>query len=62
MESIDILGLVAGICTASSLLPQLVKIIRIKKAPDVSLFMFIVMFTGNALRIYTCNYLYRNNG
>lgn len=52
MEFIEILGLVAGICTSSSLIPQLVKTVQTKKAEDVSVFMFIVMFTGNALWIY----------
>jgi MtN3 and saliva related transmembrane protein len=52
MEFIEILGLVAGVCTSSSLLPQLIKTIRVKKAEDVSVVMFIVMLTGNALWIY----------
>jgi MtN3 and saliva related transmembrane protein len=52
MEFIEILGLVAGICTSSSLIPQLVKTIKLRKADDVSVFMFIVMMTGNSLWIY----------
>lgn len=52
MQFIDILGLVAGICTSSSLVPQLIKTIKTKKAGDVSLFMFLVMLTGNSLWIY----------
>lgn len=52
MKFIDILGLVAGICTSASLVPQLVTTIKKKKAQDVSLAMFIVMLTGNALWIY----------
>lgn len=52
MQFIDILGLVAGICTSSSLVPQLVKTVKNKKAQDVSVFMFIVMLTGNALWLY----------
>jgi MtN3 and saliva related transmembrane protein len=52
MEFIEILGLVAGICTSSSLLPQLIKTIKTKEAQDVSVFMFIVMLTGNSLWIY----------
>lgn len=52
MQFIDILGLVAGICTSSSLIPQLVKTIKKKKAEDVSLFMFVVMLAGNSLWIY----------
>jgi MtN3 and saliva related transmembrane protein len=52
MEFIDVLGLVAGICTSSSVIPQLIKTVKSKKAQDVSLFMFIVLLTGNSLWIY----------
>jgi len=52
MKFIEILGLVAGICTSSSLLPQLIKTIKEKKAQDVSVVMFIVMLVGNALWVY----------
>jgi MtN3 and saliva related transmembrane protein len=52
MEFIDILGLVAGICTSSSILPQLIKTIKTKKTENVSIAMFIVMLSGNALWIY----------
>ncbi len=52
MEFIEILGLVAGICTSSSLLPQLIKTVKTKEAQDVSVFMFIVMLAGNSLWTY----------
>jgi MtN3 and saliva related transmembrane protein len=52
MEFIDILGLVAGLCTSSSILPQIITTIKKKKTGEVSVFMFIVMLTGNALWIY----------
>ncbi|MEJ7560623.1 MAG: SemiSWEET transporter [Pedobacter sp.] len=52
MEFIDILGIVAGILTSSSIIPQIVTTLKKKKAGDVSLFMFIVMMSGNALWIY----------
>lgn len=52
MEFIDILGLVAGICTSSSLIPQIVTTIKTKKAQDVAPAMFVVMLIGNALWIY----------
>lgn len=52
MEFIDILGLVAGFCTSSSTIPQLVKTIKTKKTQDISIFMFVVLLTGNALWIY----------
>jgi MtN3 and saliva related transmembrane protein len=41
-----IIGIVAGICTSISLLPQLVKLIRTKKADDISLFYLIILFIG----------------
>ncbi|WP_316812331.1 SemiSWEET family sugar transporter [Pedobacter heparinus] len=52
MESIQILGLAAGICTSSSVIPQLVKTKQEKKASDVSWIMFIVLIVGNSLWIY----------
>ena len=52
MEFIDILGIVAGICTSSSIIPQIVTTLKKKKASEVSVFMFIVMMTGNVLWIY----------
>jgi len=52
MEGIDILGIIAGICTSSSIIPQIVKTLKEKKAREVSVFMFIVLMTGNALWIY----------
>ncbi|PWV56235.1 SemiSWEET family sugar transporter [Chitinophaga sp. S165] len=52
MEFIEILGFVAGMCTSSSILPQLIKTLKTKEAQDVSVFMFIVMMTGNSLWVY----------
>lgn len=52
MELIDIIGFIAGICTATSLVPQLVTTLKQKKAQEVSLFMFIVLLMGNALWIW----------
>lgn len=52
MEFIEILGIVAGLCTSSAMIPQLVKTIKTKQAEDVSILMFVVMLTGNALWIY----------
>jgi MtN3 and saliva related transmembrane protein len=39
-------GVAAGICTAISLLPQLIKIIRDKKAEDISFIMLFVLLAG----------------
>jgi MtN3 and saliva related transmembrane protein len=52
MDVIEIVGIVAGICTSGALIPQVVTTIRKKRASDVSFFMFIVMLTGNGLWAY----------
>lgn len=46
MKAESIVGIVAGILTAASLLPQLVKIIKEKKSDDVSAGMLIVLMLG----------------
>ena len=46
MNWTQIIGLAAGICTATSLLPQVIKTIREKKADDVSLVMLLVLQAG----------------
>jgi MtN3 and saliva related transmembrane protein len=48
----QLVGLVAGICTALSLLPQLIKLIRQKKAEDLSLFYLFILFVGIGLWIW----------
>ena len=40
------IGIFAGICTSISLLPQLIKIIREKKADDLSYGMLFFLLTG----------------
>ena len=52
MDLIDIIGIAAGIFTSSSIVPQIIKTLKKKKAREVSVFMFIVMMTGNALWVY----------
>ena len=39
-------GIGAGICTAVSMLPQLVKIIKTRKAEDLSYVMVIILLSG----------------
>ena len=51
MNWTQIIGLAAGILTASSLLPQVVKTLREKKADDVSLVMLLVLQAGLVLWI-----------
>ncbi|MBI5754931.1 SemiSWEET transporter [Candidatus Peregrinibacteria bacterium] len=46
MNSVTILGLIAGIFTSFSLLPQLIKALRTKHTRDLSLSMFSILATG----------------
>ena len=52
MQFETIVGVVASIATASSLLPQLIKILKEKKAEAISLAMLLVLFIGLAAWIY----------
>jgi MtN3 and saliva related transmembrane protein len=49
MDLTTIIGVAASIFTAGALIPQLIKLLREKKAEDISLMMLGVMFTGVAL-------------
>lgn len=51
MDWTQIIGLSAGVCTASSLIPQIIKTLREKKADDVSILTLIVLITGVSLWI-----------
>lgn len=51
-SNIEIVGIAAGVCTSISLLPQLIKLIKTKKAEDLSLFYLIILFIGIALWIW----------
>ena len=46
---IEILGLLAGVCTTAAVIPQLRKAWKTKKVEDVSPGMFLVLITGLAL-------------
>jgi MtN3 and saliva related transmembrane protein len=48
----EIIGIAAGICTAISLLPQIIKVLKEKKAHDISLFYLLVLLCGLALWTY----------
>lgn len=48
----EIVGLTAGVCTSISLLPQLIKIQKHKKADDISLFYLVILFIGLGLWIW----------
>lgn len=49
MEVKLIIGISAGVLTAISSIPQIIKVIKEKKAQDVSSIMFFVLLLGNAL-------------
>lgn len=51
MNWTQIIGLAAGILTATSLLPQVIKTFKEKKAEDVSLLMLLVLLGGLILWI-----------
>lgn len=48
MNWTQVFGLFAGICTSSSLLPQLIKTIKEKKSEDISKLMLFILMTGVA--------------
>ncbi len=51
MDTTQIIGLTAGVFTASSLLPQLIKTIKAKEAEEISLVMLLVLLAGISLWI-----------
>lgn len=52
MQHDTFIGITASVFTATALIPQLIKMIREKKAEDVSYLMLIVLFIGHCLWIY----------
>jgi MtN3 and saliva related transmembrane protein len=51
-STMEIVGIAAGVCTSLSLLPQLVKLIKTKKAEDISLFYLVILMAGLGLWIW----------
>jgi MtN3 and saliva related transmembrane protein len=49
MDLTEVTGLTAGIFTASSLVPQIIKTIKEKKAKEISIGMLLVLMLGVAL-------------
>jgi MtN3 and saliva related transmembrane protein len=47
----QVIGIFAGICTAVSLIPQIVKIVKEKKAEDISFMYLSILLLGLALWI-----------
>ena len=52
MDKTLLIGFAAGVLTAISTIPQIIKLIRDKKAQDVSPVMYFVLLAGNALWCY----------
>jgi len=48
----EIIGLIAGILTSSSLIPQIMKTLKTKDAQDISFKMLLVLLIGLCLWIY----------
>jgi MtN3 and saliva related transmembrane protein len=48
----ELIGIIAGILTSSSLVPQVIKIIKLKEAKDISVMMVIALMTGTGLWCY----------
>lgn len=49
MTTEDIIGILAGVLTCTSLLPQVVKTIKEKDVKNLSLVMLLVLLAGNSL-------------
>jgi MtN3 and saliva related transmembrane protein len=47
-DQTQMIGIIAGICTGISSLPQLIKIIKEKEADDISYFMLLILLAGLA--------------
>jgi MtN3 and saliva related transmembrane protein len=52
MQLTHYIGIVAGILTAASQLPQLIKIIRERKAENISYFMLLMLLLGLSMWIW----------
>ena len=58
MDLVTIMGYVAGVCTTSAFLPQVLKIQKTKQTKDISLMMYSVLTTGIVL---WCSYALINH-
>jgi MtN3 and saliva related transmembrane protein len=48
-DTIEVIGYLAATCTTLSFLPQLIRVLRLRSARDISLGMFLVFSIGTAL-------------
>lgn len=49
---VNILGIIAGILTSISMVPQLVKVLREKNVEDISWIMLLVLISGLSLWVW----------
>jgi MtN3 and saliva related transmembrane protein len=52
MQTEQVIGIIAGILTSTSMLPQLIKLVREKKAEAISPVMLVVLICGLSLWVY----------
>ncbi|MCL8536966.1 SemiSWEET transporter [Chryseobacterium gallinarum] len=48
----NVLGIIAGVLTSVSMIPQLVKVIKEKNVEDISLLMLLVLISGLSLWVW----------
>lgn len=48
-NTVDFIGYVAATCTTLSFLPQLIRVLRLRSAREISLGMFLIFSVGTAL-------------
>jgi MtN3 and saliva related transmembrane protein len=51
-SAVNAVGMVAAVCTTISLVPQLLRIWRLKTARDISLYMFLLFSFGVSLWLF----------
>ncbi|MBC30043.1 MAG: hypothetical protein CMH48_04275 [Muricauda sp.] len=49
MPTIEIIGLIAAVCTTSAFIPQVYKAFRHRSTTDISLVMYLIFLTGTIL-------------
>lgn len=48
----NVLGIIAGVLTSVSMIPQLIKVIREKNVEEISLLMLLVLISGLSLWVW----------
>lgn len=48
----NVLGIIAGVLTSISMIPQLIKVIKEKNVDDISLVMLLVLISGLSLWVW----------